>query len=105
MFRAAVLAVLAPVALAGAFPSPASAEAIHAENEIRIAVARNQLRDPHSLARVRKEITVAAKRLCNPAGLSSVHPGAGRRCRASVIADAERQLDHGGTRLAELSLK
>ena len=97
------LALLAPAALAVMPGAPAAAaQAPAAEAEIiRIAVDDVSLADSERRERIRRRIAIAAHALCDSGGLASVYRNGARRCRAQVIADAERQIEaRTGTRLA-----
>ena len=97
------LALLVPAALAVMPGAPAAAaEAPAAEAEvIRIAVDDASLADAEARERIRRRIATAAHALCDSGGLASVYRNGARRCRAQVIADAERQIEtRTGIRLA-----
>lgn len=97
-----LLALLVPAALAVIPTAPAAAQAPVADaEEIRIAVDGDSLADPRSRAEIRRRIATAARALCDSGGLASVYRNGARRCRAQVIADADRQIEaRTGTRLA-----
>lgn len=87
-----LLALLISAALAASLSRPASAEPVR-NMEVRVAVSDAQLRDPRSLARTRRQIAVAAHALCDSGSVAALYRDGARRCRQSVIADGERQLE------------
>ena len=88
------------LAMVAGLAAPAAAQTDDGASEIRIATEGANLEDPAALARIRREIAVAAAALCGSDGLASVYRNGGARCREAVIADAERQLDRR-TRLSQ----
>ena len=87
------LALLLAAALAGAMARPAAAQAAGTEETIHIAVAPAELQDRRSLVRIRRQIVIAARAVCDSGGLASTYRHGARRCREQVVANAERQLE------------
>lgn len=72
--------------------APATARLVDEQPQVRISVAGVDLDDSRSLARVRRQIGMAADTLCNASGLAGIYRSAAQRCRVQAIADAEVQL-------------
>lgn len=72
-----------------------------AQDTIRIAASGADLNDAESLARVRREVTRAARAHCETGGVAAIHGNEARRCRERFAVDAERQIRaRTGTMLA-----
>jgi UrcA family protein len=108
LLRGQALVLIISAALAGSL-APTAARSAVPDQGIRIAVTQAQLNDARSLAKVRRQIAIAAYTLCDTGGLAAIHRDAARRCRERTIADAERQLQvrlasgAGGSGTADLT--
>jgi UrcA family protein len=108
LLRGRGLVLIISAALAGSL-APTGARSAVPDQHIRIAVTQAQLKDARSLAKVRRQIAIAAHTLCDSGGLASIRRYAVRRCREGTIADAERQLQvqlasaSGGSGAADLT--
>lgn len=86
------LALVAAAALSGFLPRPVAAEPVVTDLQIVIPVSTDEIADPTSLTRIRRQFVAAAGALCDSGGIAAVHRNGAQRCRRQVIADAERQL-------------
>ena len=81
------ITLLAAIALAGCLSNPSVAAA-----SFRFSFPRTELADADGRAQARSRIARAARSLCGSDGVAAVHRNGARRCRAAVLADAERQM-------------